>query len=88
MPSLGATLLGFEFASWIGLMAPKGVPVTVIGLLSKVMDSALQRPQVQKAFESNGAVAQASYSDGLRAYLTRDFEINRRTVATAGPLPE
>ncbi|MEY3872158.1 MAG: hypothetical protein RLZZ296_1153 [Pseudomonadota bacterium] len=88
VPSLAVTLPGFEFSSWIGMMAPKGVPVAVIELLSKAMALALQRPEVLKAFESNGAVAQASSPDGFRAYLTRDIEINRRAVATAGLQPE
>jgi tripartite-type tricarboxylate transporter receptor subunit TctC len=84
VPSLGASLPGFEFASWIGLMAPKGVPSAVVELLSKTMAVALQRPEVQKAFELNGAVSQASSPDGFRAYLTRDIDLNRRAVATAG----
>lgn len=88
VPSLGASLPGFEFASWIGLMAPKGVPSSVIELLSKAMAAALLRPEVQKAFESNGAVAQASSPDGFRSHLARDIEINRKAVATAGLLPE
>jgi tripartite-type tricarboxylate transporter receptor subunit TctC len=88
VPSLGSSLPGFEFASWIGLMAPKGVPATVIELLSKNMALALQRPEVQKAFESNGAVPQASTPEGFRTYLTRDIEINRKAITTAGLLPE
>jgi tripartite-type tricarboxylate transporter receptor subunit TctC len=59
VPSLGASLPGFEFASWIGLMAPKGVSAAVLELLSKTMALALQRPEVLKAFELNGAVSQA-----------------------------
>ena len=69
-------------------MAPKGVPNAVVELLSKTMAAALQRPEVQKAFELNGAVSQASSPDGFRAYLTRDIDINRRAVATAGLQPE
>jgi tripartite-type tricarboxylate transporter receptor subunit TctC len=88
VPSLGTSLPGFEFASWIGLMAPKSVPSTVIELLSKTMALALLRPEVQKSFESNGAVPQSSSPDGFRTYLTRDIEINRRAVATAGLQPE
>ncbi len=88
VPSLGTSLPGFEFASWIGLMTPKGVPTAVVELLSKTMAVALQRSEVQKAFELNGAVPQASSPEGFRAYLTRDIDINRRAVATAGLQPE
>ena len=87
-PSLGTSLPGFEFASWIGLLAPKGTPAPVMELLGKTVATALQRAEVQKAFEANGAVAEASSPEAFRAYLARDIEINRRAVATAGLQPE
>jgi tripartite-type tricarboxylate transporter receptor subunit TctC len=83
-PAIASELPGFEFSSWIGLMAPRGLPAAVTDALAKAVATAVQRPEVQKAFESNGAVAHPSTPEEFRAYLARDIEANRRAVAAAG----
>jgi tripartite-type tricarboxylate transporter receptor subunit TctC len=83
-PAIGGELPGFEFASWIGLMAPKGVPASAIDALAKAVAVAVQRPEVQKSFEASGAVAHASSPEEFRAYLVRDIETTRHAVAAAG----
>jgi hypothetical protein len=88
VPAIGSELRGFEFASWIGLMAPRGLPAGAIDALAKATASALQRSDLQKAFESNGAVPHASSADDFRAFLARDIETNKRAVAAAGIQPE
>jgi tripartite-type tricarboxylate transporter receptor subunit TctC len=83
-PSIATELPGFEFASWIGLMAPKGIPPAASEALAKALAAAVQRPEVQKAFESNGAVAHPTTGDEFRVYLARDIEVTRRAIAAAG----
>jgi tripartite-type tricarboxylate transporter receptor subunit TctC len=83
-PSIAGELPGFEFASWIGLMAPKGIPPAAAEALAKAMAAAVQRPEAQKAFETNGAVPHASSGEEFRAYLARDIEVTRRAIAAAG----
>src|SRR6185369_5524007 len=80
-PSLGSTVAGFEFASWIGLMAPRGVPQRVLETLGRGVEAALQRPELQKAFESNGAVPSASSSEQFRLLVARDMDSNRKAIA-------
>jgi tripartite-type tricarboxylate transporter receptor subunit TctC len=87
-PSIGSTIAGFEFASWIGLMAPKGLPPRVIDILSKAVGPALQKAELRKGFDSNGALPQASTAEEFRAYVARDIEITRRAIALAGVQPE
>ena len=87
-PSIASELPGFEFASWIGLMAPKGVSASAIDTLAKAVAVAVQRPEVQKSFEANGAVAHASTPEEFRAYLVRDIETTRHAIAAAGVQPE
>jgi tripartite-type tricarboxylate transporter receptor subunit TctC len=88
VPAIASELGGFEFASWIGLMAPKGLPAGASEVLAKAAAASLQRPEVLKAFETNGAMAHASTADEFRNYLARDVEANRRAVAAAGIQPE
>lgn len=83
-PAVGQTLPGFEFSSWIGLMAPKGLPAAVTETLRQALSQALQQPALRKAFETNGAVPSASTPQEFRSYLARDVEQNRKAMQVAG----
>jgi tripartite-type tricarboxylate transporter receptor subunit TctC len=87
-PSLGSSVAGFEFASWIGLMAPRGVPQRVLDALGKGVDAALRAPDLHKAFEANGAVPTASSGEEFRLLVARDMDVNRKAIAVAGIQPE
>jgi hypothetical protein len=88
VPAIASELSGFEFASWIGLMAPRGLPASAGEVLARAAAASLQRAEVLKAFETNGATPHASTSEEFRNYLVRDVEVNRRAVAAAGIQPE
>ncbi len=83
-PAIGQTVPGFEFSSWIGLMAPKGLPAAVTETLRQALAQALQQAALRKAFETNGAVPTASTPQEFRAYLARDIEQNRKAIQVAG----
>ena len=87
-PAIESTVPGFEFASWIGLMAPKGLPARVAEALSRSLAQALQRPELRQAFEANGAVPHLSTGEAFRAYVIQDIEVNRKAVTAAGVQPE
>ncbi|GFN28931.1 MFS transporter [Achromobacter denitrificans] len=46
----------FDVSSWFGLIAPAGTPPDVVNKLNAAMVKALDKPEVQKSFESLGAV--------------------------------
>jgi tripartite-type tricarboxylate transporter receptor subunit TctC len=83
-PSLAATVPGFEFSGWIGLMAPKGLPPQVTEKLNRALAAALQQPRLRTAFEANGAVASATTPQEFRSYLERDIELSRKAIQIAG----
>ncbi|MEO7640386.1 MAG: tripartite tricarboxylate transporter substrate binding protein [Ramlibacter sp.] len=87
-PSIAQTLPGFEFAGWIGLMAPRGLPPATAETLRRAVAQALQQPELRKAFETNGAVPAASTPQEFRAYLVRDIEQHKRAIQAAGVQPE
>ncbi|MDB5894877.1 MAG: hypothetical protein JWQ88_2408 [Rhodoferax sp.] len=88
VPAIADTLPGFEFASWIGLMAPRGLPPAVVETLRAALATALQQSTLRDAFEANGAVPMPSTPQAFRAHLVRDIEINRQAVQSAGIKPE
>lgn len=88
VPAIADTVAGFEYGSWIGLMAPKGLPAATADKLRKAITAALQQPSLREAFDANGAVTTTSSADEFRAYLTRDIEQNRKAIRVAGVVAE
>lgn len=88
VPSLGETVDRFEFSSWIGLMAPKGLPPPVVERLRAALAVALQQPSVRDAFTTNGAVAGASTPQEYRAYLVGDIQRTKEAIRLANVQPE
>jgi len=83
-PSLATTVPGFEFAGWIGLLAPKGLPLAISTALAETVQKALQAREVIQAFETNGAVPSSSTSAEFRRFLERDIATNKKAIAIAG----
>ncbi len=84
VPAIADTVPGFEYGSWIGLMAPKGLPNAIADRLRKGVATALQQPALREAFDANGAVPTHSTAEEFRAYLARDIEQNRKAINVAG----
>jgi tripartite-type tricarboxylate transporter receptor subunit TctC len=83
-PSLASTVPGFEFAGWIGLLAPKGLPSAISTALAETVQKALQSREVIQAFETNGAVPSSSTSAEFRRFLERDIATNKKAISMAG----
>ena len=88
IPAIANTVAGFEYGSWIGLMAPKGLPPAVAEKLRAAVAASLRQPGLREAFEANGAVPTASTADEFRAYLVTDIEQNRKVIRIADLKPE
>ena len=87
-PSIATTVPGFEFAGWIGLLGPRGLPAAVTATLGDAVAKALRVHELTQAFELNGAVATPSSPAEFRRFLERDIATNKRAIAIAGIQPE
>src|SRR5262245_30803198 len=87
-PAIAQTLPGFEFSSWVGLLAPKGLPPAVSQALQQALSQLLQQPELHKAFEPHGALPSPSTPSAFREFLARDIERNRKAIQLAGVQPE
>ena len=87
-PAIAQTVPGFEFASWVGLIAPKGLPPAVAETLQRALAQVLQQPELRKAFEPHGAVPASGTPQAFRDFLVRDIEVNRKAIQLAGVQPE
>jgi tripartite-type tricarboxylate transporter receptor subunit TctC len=88
LPAIGETVAGFEFAGWIGVVAPRGLPPAISQQLRRALATAMQQGALREAFALNGAVPTASGADEFREFLARDIEQNRKAIRAAGVQPE
>ncbi len=56
VPTLAATVKGFEASSWFGMAVPKGTPQAVIDKLNKAVNEALKDPKIRGRIEDLGGV--------------------------------
>ncbi len=83
-PAIASELPGFEFASWIGLMGPRGLPPSTLALLNAIAAQALKSDSLIKVLEINGAMARHTTPEGFRSFLSHDIDITRAAVQAAG----
>jgi tripartite-type tricarboxylate transporter receptor subunit TctC len=84
VPAIADSIAGFEYGSWIGLMAPKGLPPAVSDKLRKAWGVAMQQTSLREAFDANGAIPTASTAEDYRAMATRDMAQNQKVIQVAG----
>lgn len=87
-PSLAHSVPGFEFAGWIGLLGPRGLPAAVTATLGDALSRALQSKELTLAFDLHGAVATSSSPTEFRRFLERDIATNKKAIVLAGVQPE
>jgi tripartite-type tricarboxylate transporter receptor subunit TctC len=66
---------GFQATLWVGFMAPKGTPQPIINLLSSSITTVLQRPEIKKSWEAQGAtplvMSQAEFGAFMQAQIDK-----------------
>ena len=77
IPTLGEFIPGFEASQWVGLVAPRDTPPTIIGKLSSEINAALGDPRMKARFaDIGGMVLPGSPADFGK--LIRDEEMGQR----------
>jgi tripartite-type tricarboxylate transporter receptor subunit TctC len=72
----------FDLASWTVMLAPKGTPADILGVLRKETLQALDDPKVRAALARQGV--ERSPGQDVRAFLLREREAFGRAVRTLG----
>jgi tripartite-type tricarboxylate transporter receptor subunit TctC len=66
---------GFQATLWVGFMAPKATPQPIIDLLNRSITSILQRPDIKKKWEDEGAtplvMSQAQFATFMQAEIVK-----------------
>lgn len=74
---------GYEYGTWYGLVAPAGVPRTVISKLNKAAVTVLKTPEVQRLYESQGLDPIPSTSAHYATHLKSETEKWTKVVRAA-----
>ena len=83
-PTVGETLKGVEFSSWLGLAVSPGTPRATIDSLNRELGMILSEDEVRQRFAGFGGVPAHGSPEQMRARVEREIERWRRVVETRG----
>jgi tripartite-type tricarboxylate transporter receptor subunit TctC len=78
---------GYEATIWLGLMAPKNTPSTVISRLNAEIGRIVAQPEVQRAWAAQGAAPMRMGVEEFTRYLHEDIAKWARIVKISGATP-
>jgi tripartite-type tricarboxylate transporter receptor subunit TctC len=78
--TVGETLSGVEFSSWLGVAVAPGTPRPVVDLLNRELRAILAQEEVKERFAGFGGVAAASTPEGMRERVEREIARWNRVV--------
>ena len=81
-------LPGYEFANWIGIVAPAGTPEAIIETLHKEISAIQDSPEMQKQFSYEGAEVVRMSSAEYGSFIATETAKWGRVVKEAGIKPE
>ena len=88
LPTIAATLPGFEASTWFGLFAPANTPRDIIARLNAEVVKVLARKDVQQQLLAQGYEAGTSTPEQLAATLKQDLPRWAQVIRGAGIPPE
>jgi tripartite-type tricarboxylate transporter receptor subunit TctC len=84
VPTVGETLKGVEFSSWLGVAVSPGTPRATIDSLNRELGAILAEADVKERFAGFGGVPAHSTPDAMRARVEREIARWQRVVDTRG----
>jgi len=86
VPAIAETVPGFQFRSWLGVLAPAGTPPAVVARLSDEIQKAMKQPAMQAKVAELGYEAVGSTAEEFAAFqqaeIARTAELVRLSGAT------
>jgi tripartite-type tricarboxylate transporter receptor subunit TctC len=79
---------GYEATIWLGLMAPRGTPATIVQRLNAEVTRLVAQPEMRKGWEGQGATAMGMGVDEFAKYVSADIAKWAHIVKVSGAKPE
>ena len=83
-----AGVKGYEATIWLGVMAPTGTPKPVIDRLNAEITKVVNRPEVRKSWQEQGAIPMAMSPSEFERYLNADIAKWANVVKVSGARPD
>jgi tripartite-type tricarboxylate transporter receptor subunit TctC len=88
VPTFGETLPGFEVSTWSGVGAPRGTAGGIITILNRVINAALEDPEVKTRLADVGGTPLLYTPAEFGAVIRADTEKWAKVIRSAGIKPE
>jgi len=79
---------GFEATLWLGLLAPKGTPSSIVNKLNAEIGKIVSNPEVRRAWAAQGTTAMTMTVEEFARYLNDDIEKWAHIVKISGAKPD
>lgn len=83
-PPLAASLAGYEFESWFGLLGPAGIPPAIVERMNGAVGELMKRPEIAERIAKQGADVLTMPAVKFASYLRADLERMAKIVKAAG----
>jgi tripartite-type tricarboxylate transporter receptor subunit TctC len=87
VPTLAETLPGFDLTSWNGLIAPAGLPPSMVPRMASLTAQALRSAEVAKVYAEQGATPWMIGPEDFAAYARAQEPLMREIVRKSGATP-
>ena len=84
VPTIAETLKGYQAEAFQGMVAPAGVPRTIIDKLASEVAAIVRQPEITKAFVASGAIAVGSSPTQFAAFLRAEMVKWAKVIKDAG----
>jgi len=84
VPTVGETLKGVEFSSWLGLATSPGTPRPIVELLNRETRAVLAEDETRTRFAGFGGVPAPSSPEQMAERVDREIARWKRVVQTRG----
>lgn len=84
LPTVSATLPGYEQVSRLAIFAPAGTPPAIVSRLSREIVTVLNRPDVKEKFHATGVEAVGSTPEALGALVASETGRMGKVIRAAG----
>jgi tripartite-type tricarboxylate transporter receptor subunit TctC len=81
-------LPGYEFATWLGIIAPAGTPPAVVAKINGELVKVMAARDVGEVLFSQGAEPRTNSPQEFAAFMKSQIDLFARIVADAGIKPE
>jgi tripartite-type tricarboxylate transporter receptor subunit TctC len=84
VPTVAETVPGFEATTWVGLMAPAGLPPAIANRIAADTREVMQLPEVRSKLLEQGATAVGGTPDQFTRFVADDTDKWRKVVKATG----